>query len=143
MTAIEIIKHHIGKEMTHSPSAYLNWLKPKVLAAEIGKLTLEYTIREEMGNAMGNLHGGVSAGIIDDLIGTTVYSLGEPQFYATINLHIDYFSAVKIGEKVIAESNIVKKGKQLINVECSIWNADKSRLVVRGQGSLLKTELKK
>ncbi len=72
---IEGIKSVIGKEKQLSPSPFMNWLKPVAVAAEYGSLTFEYKIREEMTNPMGHLHGGVIAGIIDDIMGATVYSL--------------------------------------------------------------------
>jgi len=104
---------------------------------------LKYVVRDEMTNAMGNLHGGVTSGIIDDILGATVFTLGEQQFFATINLSIDYLSAVKNGDTVVAHSKIIKHGKQLIHAECEIWNADETRLVARGQSNLIRTELKK
>ena len=120
-----------------------NWLKPTILKAEKGKISLKYVVRDEMTNAMGNLHGGVTSGIIDDILGATVFTLGEQQFFATINLSIDYLSAVKNGDTVVAHSKIIKHGKQLIHAECEIWNADETRLVARGQSNLIRTELKK
>ncbi|MCX6182433.1 MAG: PaaI family thioesterase [Bacteroidetes bacterium] len=143
MNALKMLQYNIGKEVQGTPSPFMNWLKPIILSAEKGKISLKYTVRNEMTNAMGNLHGGVSSGIIDDIIGATVFSLGEAHFYATINLSIDYLSAVKEGDVVVAKSEIIKHGKQLIHAQCEIWNADQTRLVARGQSNLLKTEISK
>ncbi len=143
MDALKMLQHSIGKEAQGTPSAFMNWLRPTILSAVKGKLSLQYTVRNEMTNAMGNLHGGVTSGIVDDILGATVFSLGEPHFYATINLSIDYLSAVKEGEVVIAHSEVIKQGRQLIHAQCEIWNADQTRLVARGQSNLLKTEISK
>src|ERR1700751_5068796 len=122
----------IGKEFTASPSPFMLWLKPIVISAERGKLCFQYTVRKEMTNPIGTLHGGVTAAIIDDIIGATMFSLNEDFFYTTLNNVIDYFSAVREGDVIIAETILIKKGKQLVNAQCEVWNADKSRLIARG-----------
>ena len=42
-----------------------------------------------------------------------------------------------------AKTNIVKKGKQFINAQCELWNADKTRMIARGYSNLFKTAIKK
>ena len=140
---LTILKSCIGKEFVSSPSPFMLWLKPIVLTAEKGRLSFQYTVRKEMTNPMKILHGGVTAAIIDDIIGATMYSLGEQYFYTTINNMIDYFSPVNEQETIIAETAIIKKGRQIVNVQCEVWNMDKTRMVAKGSSNLLKTEIRK
>lgn len=133
----------IGKEFTTSPSPFMLWLKPIVLSAEKGKLSFEYVVRKEMTNPISTLHGGVTAAIMDDIIGATMFSLNEDFFYTTINNVVDYFLPAKEGDRIIADTLILKKGRQIINAQCEIWNADKSRLIARGYSNLLKTNIGK
>ena len=142
-TPFEILKLHVGKEFTLSPSPFMTWLKPIVLEVETGKISFQYKIRKEMTNPMGTLHGGVSAAIIDDVIGATMFSLNEEYFYTTINNVIDYFATARENDIIVADTMILKKGKQIVNAQCELWNADKSRLLARGYSNLLKTNLKK
>ena len=109
-------------------------------AAE-GHLEFEYTVRPEWLNPIGNLHGGVTAAIIDDILGATMFSLNEPVLFTTINNVIDYFSTAQKGQKLLAETKIIKRGNQLINVQCEIWNEGRSRLIARGVSNLYKTKL--
>ena len=141
MDRLEQLKSYTGKEFTVSPSPFMRWLKPVVLTVEEGHLEFEYQIRPEWLNPIGNLHGGVTAAIIDDALGATVFSLNEPSFFTTINNVIDYLGIAKKGEKIIAETNIIKRGKQFVNAQCEIWNSDKSRLLAKGTSNLFKTEL--
>ena len=141
--AAAMLKANIGKEITESPSRFMAWLRPVVLKVEEGSLSFQHTIRKEMTNPFRTLHGGVTAAIIDDAIGATLISYGEPYFYVSVNLVIDYLSAAVEGDVIIAETKVVKKGKQLVNAECEVWNADRSRLIARGYTNLLKTEIKK
>jgi len=141
--AAQFLKDRVGKEVTDSPSPFMSWLKPIMLEVNEGKLRFQYTVRKEMTNPFRTLHGGVTAAIIDDAIGATLISYGEPYFYVSVNLVIDYLSAAVEGDVIIAETNVIKKGKQLVNAECEVWNADRSRLIARGYTNLLKTEIKK
>ncbi|AZA59516.1 PaaI family thioesterase [Chryseobacterium shandongense] len=138
MDRLEQLKQFIGKEFTQSPSPFMRWLNPIVLFAEEGQLEFQYIIRQEWLNPVGNLHGGITAAIIDDIIGATMYSLNEGSFMTTINNVIDYFSAAKENDIIVAETKIIKRGKQFVNAQCEIWNADKTRLIARGTSNLFK-----
>lgn len=138
MNKLQVLQTFIGKEFTASPSPFMKWLNPIVVSAEEGKIQFQYTVREEWLNPMGNLHGGVTAAIIDDVIGATMFSLNEDSFIVTINNSIDYFSAAKEHDQIVAETKIIKRGKQFVNAECEIWNTDKSRLIARGTSNLFK-----
>jgi acyl-coenzyme A thioesterase 13 len=141
--AAAMLKANIGKEITESPSPFMAWLRPVVLKVEEGSLTFQHTIRKEMTNPFGTLHGGITAAIIDDAIGATLISYGEPYFYVSVNLVIDYLSAAREGDVVIADTAIIKKGSQVVNAQCEVWNADRTRLIAKGYTNLLKTEIKK
>ena len=96
-----------------------------------------------MTNPIGTLHGGVTAAIIDDVIGATMYSFNEDGFYTTVNNVIDYFASAREGDTIIANTSIIKKGRQMVNAQCEVWNADKTRLIARGYSNLLKIDPKK
>lgn len=138
MDKLAILKSYIGREFSESPSPFMRWLNPIVVSAEEGKVEFQYTVRGEWLNPMGNLHGGVSAAIIDDVIGVTMFSLNEKSFITTINNSIDYFSTAKEGDIIFAQTQVIKRGKQFVNAQCEIWNADKSRLIARGTSNLFK-----
>ncbi len=140
---LEILQHHIGKEFASTPSPFMSWLKPIVLVAETGRLSFQYTVRKEMTNPMGSLHGGVTAAIIDDVIGATMFSFNETHFYTTLNLVVDYFSPAKEEDIIIADTTLIKKGRQIVNVQCEVWNEEKNRLIARAYSNLLKTGIEK
>jgi len=141
--AKEFLQRYKGKEVENSPSPFMNWLKPVMAAVEDGSLTFEYTVRKEMTNPFGTLHGGVTAAMIDDAIGATLISYGEPYFYVSVNLVIDYFSPAREGDIVVSKTAILKKGSQITNAQCEIWNKDRTKLIARGYTNLLRTEIKK
>ncbi|SHE67593.1 PaaI family thioesterase [Chryseobacterium takakiae] len=138
MDKLKILQSFIGKEFTASPSPFMRWLNPIVISAEEGQIEFQYTVREEWLNPMGNLHGGVTAAIMDDIIGATMFSLNEKSFIVTVNNTIDYFSTAKENDSIVAETKIIKRGKQFVNAQCEIWNGDKTRLIARGTSNLFK-----
>ncbi|WP_410220593.1 PaaI family thioesterase [Pedobacter sp.] len=127
-----------GKEVTDSPSHFMNWLKPVVIEAEKGSLHCSYVVRKEMTNPHGILHGGITAGIIDDLIGATVYTLGLSQAYTTVNNYIDYFAPANEGDTITAKTTIIKQGRAIINLQCEIYLPHKSRLIAKGYSNMLR-----
>lgn len=141
---LELIKMFIGKEFTASPSPFMRWLNPTIVSAEYGKIEMQYLIREEMTNPTGLLHGGVSAAIIDDIIGATMYSINDESnvFYTTVNNSIDYLASLKKGDFIIAETELVKKGR-IANVKCRLWNEDRTKLLAQATSNLLKISQKK
>lgn len=134
------MQKYIGQGFNDSPSAFMRWLNPTIRAAEYGSLTFEYTVREEMTNPMQLLHGGVTAGIIDDIIGATVFTMGFSVHYTTINNNIDYFAPAKTGDIIEASTSIIKRGQQIINLQCEIWLPAKNRLLARGYSNMIRLE---
>ncbi|WP_223845496.1 PaaI family thioesterase [Flavobacterium selenitireducens] len=140
--AFEFLRGQIGLEVTASPSAFMNWLRPEMRLVEKGHLEFAYTVRPEMTNPFGTLHGGVIAAIMDDAIGATLIAFEEPFFYVSINLAVDYFASAKVADVVVAVTSVNKKGKTVVNAQCELWTADKSRLLAKGYTNLLKTHPK-
>ncbi|MCD0464890.1 PaaI family thioesterase [Flavobacterium sp. ENC] len=140
---LQVLKNHIDREFTASPSPFMLWMKPIVLAAEESGVIFKYVVREEMSNPVKSLHGGVTAAIADDCIGAMMFSLNEETFYTTINLVVDYFTPAFVGDTIIAKTAIIRKGKQMVNAQCEIWNAAETRLIARATSNLLKTNLVK
>jgi uncharacterized protein (TIGR00369 family) len=143
ISRLQELQNHIDKEFTASPSPFMLWMRPIVIAAEEGSVTFKYLIREEMSNPIKTLHGGVTAAIADDCIGATMFSYNENSFYVTINLVVDYFAPAKVGDTIFAKTSVIKKGKQLVNAQCEIWNEDHTRLIARATSNMLKTDLSK
>ncbi|RYG20926.1 MAG: PaaI family thioesterase [Chitinophagaceae bacterium] len=115
----------------------MNWLKPTLIAAERGSLHCSYNVRKEMTNPYGILHGGITAGIIDDLIGATVYILGLNARYTTVNNNIDYFASAHEGDEITAKTSVVKQGRTIINLQCEVYLPSKNRLIAKGYSNML------
>ncbi len=138
---IEVFKAQLGKEFENNPSRYGAWLKGILREVEPGQLTAEFTVRKEMTNAIGTLHGGVIAGILDDMMGATVVSLGNKHFFTTVNLTVDYFYPGKENDVLTAKAFMVKKGNQIQHVQCELWNLSLNKMIAKGNSNLLKIDV--
>jgi acyl-coenzyme A thioesterase 13 len=120
---LEFFKSNIGKTSAEvSPSPFGQWLNGTLIAAEEGELSVEVIVRKDMCNPGGILHGGVATGMMDDVIGLTVFMLGNQVFYSSVNLSVDFLFAAKPDEKLIVKSKIVRMGKKIAHAEGEIRN---------------------
>jgi len=92
-----------------------------------------------MTNPVKMLHGGMIAAIMDDMIGMTIFVTGIKNFYASVNLHVDFISNVRVGTAVIAKTQFVKKGQKVILAECNLCGPD-NKLLARGTSNLIEAE---
>lgn len=133
---------NIGKNAGEmSPSPLGRWLNGKLITVEEGSLTVEFVIREEMTNPGKILHGGVTASMLDDVMGMTVFSLGRESFYTTINLSIDYLLPAKVGDVVYVKSKVIRAGKTVINMECEVRNSE-HKIIAKCTSNLVATGIK-
>lgn len=135
-----LLKEKVGKTMKEGLSPYGHWIDGKLLEANFGQVKFAIEVRSDMTNPLQMLHGGASAGIIDEVIGVAVFSLGRPNFFSTINLVVDYFASAKLGDVVIAEAKVVKPGNSIVNVTCDIWNEAGTKHIAKASSNLMKID---
>lgn len=135
---ISLMQESIGKKSFESPSPFTHWLKPVMKEADYGVIRCDFLVRKDMTNPMGLLHGGVTAGIIDDMIGATVFTMDLSHPFSTINNYIDYFAPAEEGDIIEAHTSVVKMGRQIINLQCEIWLPVKKRLIARGFSNMIR-----
>lgn len=138
---ISLMQESIGKKSFESPSPFTHWLKPVMKEAEYGALRCDFMVRMDMTNPMGVLHGGVTAAIIDDMIGATVFTMDLSHAFSTINNYIDYFAPAEEGDIIEAHTSVVKMGRQIINLQCEIWLPVKKRLIAKGYSNMIRLEI--
>lgn len=134
-----MFKELIGKEAKDvSPSPFGRWLNGKLIEASAGSLTIEFVVREELTNPAGIMHGGAIAGLIDEVIGMTTFSLGKTGFYVAVNLNIDYLRPGKLGEKLRVVSEVIRDGRTMAHAECKVYN-EEGKLIAKAASNLALT----
>lgn len=137
---LEKMSAAIGQVVTDTPSAAGNWLRPTLVAADPGKVSIAITIRPEMCNPYGNIHGGMMALLIDEAIGWAVVSLAATQHYTSMNLVVDFLYAAAKGEQITATAFIIRHGKKVINTEVKVYNT-KNVLLAKASSNLITTNM--
>jgi len=137
----KLLKSFIGKPFSESPSPFAHWLRGSVVAVDEGSLTFEFTIRKDMTNPVGMLHGGVIAAMIDDCMGVTFFILGLEYFYPTINLNVEFFSPASEGETITVRTKVVKQGRTIINMKADVLN-EKQKLLAQATSNMAVSNIK-
>lgn len=135
-----IKQNYLGKEVTDSRSDAGNWLRFTVEHIEKGAATLSMEVRQEMTNPYGHIHGGMMSLVIDEAIGWAVVSLDTEQHYTSLTLNVDFLYAIKAGQRLRAESKVLRVGKKIINVECHVYDMD-NQVLARANSNLIVTHM--
>jgi len=135
-----IKENYLGKEVTDSRSAAGNWLAFTLEKIEKGFAVLSLEIRKEMTNPYGNIHGGMMSLVIDEAIGWAIVSQETELHYTSLTLNVDFLYAVKEGERMRAESKVLRMGKKIINVECHVYDMA-GRILARANSNLIVTNM--
>jgi uncharacterized protein (TIGR00369 family) len=74
----------------------------------------ELEIREEHLSPAGRVHGGVISGLFDYAGGAAVFTtLGPRDFCSTVELKVNYFRPVELGDHLEARTHVMFRGNRL------------------------------
>lgn len=141
---LEALRSLIGQEMGGSPSPVGQWLRGVLQEVGEESVKMAYTVRADMVNPVGILHGGIIATMLDDVMGLTVMVLHAPaatHFYSTVNLQVDYLGSAREGATVIVTTHVIKAGNKVVNVEGWLHDA-KGKPLAHSTANMLKVEIR-
>lgn len=104
------------------------------MEGDVGRCVASLRIEEEHTNRGGTLHGGLSALLVDN-ISTIALTLpeGQPFSYGvSVNMDLSYLKAAKIGDEIVIEANVLKRGRTLAFLEVELRNKATNELLVKG-----------
>ena len=92
-------------------------LKAEFVSSDAEELTvtLRFPVEEWELNPAGNLHGGMSASMMDIAMGVLAHSLAEGRVCTTTSLSMQYLRPVPKGEFIIAEAKAEFAGRNMMN----------------------------
>ncbi len=137
---VEIFAARIGKVTEDGPSAVGNWLAGTVREAKEGEVTVRFTVRQEMTNPVGTIHGGMISLMCDEVIGMTCFSLYNEYHFTSINLVVDFLSAAREGDILDVCAKVIRKGRTIINLECTVTN-ETGKLIAKAQQNMVRTHI--
>ena len=121
---------HEVPSVTHAEYTYKPANLTPITMAD-GRSEATWVPSAEWGNPVGNVHGGYTAVLIDDVAGMALLSLigsGAP----TVSLQVDYLNAMPMGRTYTARGEVIRAGKVTAIVDVHVYDPDEL-LVARGK----------
>lgn len=138
---VTALSEQVGKILDNDFSPVGKWLSGTLKAVKAGECTVDFTVRQEMTNPVGTIHGGMVALMCDEVIGMTAYTLYNEYHFTSVNLVVDFLSKAVKGEVLSVTAKVMRKGRTIINLECLVHNTD-GKLVARTQQNMVRTAIK-
>ncbi|MGY0691955.1 PaaI family thioesterase [Virgibacillus sp. FSP13] len=113
-------------------SPFFSHIGFEIIHFQEGNVLLKLPITKQLLNANDTLHGGVHATMLDTIIGMTIRSITKTRCM-TINLNVNYLSAVKYGE-IFAYGRILQQGYRTVTAEGELHDAEENMLA-KGVGT--------
>ena len=106
----------LGLENYNYPDKFGEMLGYKFLQADLVQHTavVGLEVREDHLSPAKRVHGGVISAFFDVAFGAAVFTtLGPKDFCSTVELKVNYFRPIELGDKLRAETRVVFRGKKL------------------------------
>ncbi|UCH28154.1 MAG: PaaI family thioesterase [Myxococcales bacterium] len=98
-----------------------------------GQSRCRVTLRPELMNPHGVVHGAVAYALADTGMGAALYTLlGPEESCATIEIKIVYLASAREGE-LVCETKVVRKGSRVAVLESEVFASD--RLIAKALGT--------
>ncbi|MGZ3689030.1 MAG: PaaI family thioesterase [Bdellovibrionota bacterium] len=121
-----------GLENYSHPDHFGKWLGYEVLNVDRSshQAEVELKIREEHLSPAGKVHGGVVSAFFDFACGAAVFSTLETRdFCSTVELKVNYFYPLVLGDRLVAKTRVVFRGKKLCVVHGFLYRGGEEKEV--------------
>jgi len=115
---------------------YSKWIGIIVDEYRAGYCRLHYTIREEMLNGFGIVHGGIVFSAADSAFAFACNSQG--QLSVALDVHISFIKAARAGEVLTVEAKEIHTGNKTSFYDISIIN-EQAQIVAVFKGTAYRT----
>ncbi len=103
-----------------------------------GKARLQMKVRPDMTNGEGWLQGGMYTALVDESMALAIYTLlREGEMIATISCTTSFLRGVRADETIIADAEVIRKGRQIIFTEGKILSQDGMTELARCSASFM------
>ncbi|MBI2518870.1 MAG: PaaI family thioesterase [Bdellovibrio sp.] len=113
-----------GPENYQHPDKYGEWLGYRVISVDRKKFEVKVglTLREDHLSPAGRVHGGVVSGFFDFTCGVAVFStLKKNDFCSTVELKVNYFKPLDVGNQLVGHARVVFRGKRLCVIHAYLY----------------------
>jgi uncharacterized protein (TIGR00369 family) len=121
-----------------APGGLPGFLGIELVHIEPGKATGRIDVGKHLLSSFGNLHGGVTAALVDHMLGAAVLGLVEAGHWpATLEFKLNYLASIQNGP-LEATAEVVASTRRTAVVRVDVTN--RGRLVAVGQGTVMIVE---
>src|SRR5438552_1013780 len=125
-----------------APTGWMETLGATISEAEPGRVVLELVAGPQHRHGGGVVQGGVITQIADAAMGMSLATLQQDGMWnTTIDLKLNFISAAKVGEKLLAVGHVVHAGRRTAVTECRVEGPG-GRLVATASGTFAITREK-
>lgn len=115
---------------------FLNFIDCKIEEADFGRVVISLENKKEFSQALGFMHGGMVATMLDTASGFAAFSvLDEGKHVVTSDLKINYLRPV-VCKKVRCVGEVLKAGKSLIVVEANVLD-EENKILAKMLGTMV------
>ena len=126
------------KNLRESQPPFSKLLGMKIVEANETQVFAELVVKKDFSNRNGVMHGGAIMAFADNLGGTATFiDLDAELSTTTIESKTNFFRPIKVGEKITAQCDILKKGKKIVVLQTTIFRTDKKIAAIVTQTQLL------
>lgn len=103
-----------------------------------GRARLSMKVRPDMTNGEGWLQGGMYTALVDESMALAIYTLlKEGETIATISCTTTFLRGVRSDKTIMAEAEVVRRGRQIIFIEGKIIDGDGQTELARCTASFI------
>jgi len=137
MAGLEYMQLLLAGELPPAPIAVTMRMGP--IEVEEGRALFEGHPGEEHYNPIGTVHGGYASTLLDSALGCSVHTtLAKGEAYTTQSLEVKLLRPItRDTGKVLAESNVVHRGRRQVTAEAKLTAADTGKLLATATGTHL------
>lgn len=118
---------------------FSQWMGVRLIEIREHYCKIEIPIRKEMSNGIGTVHGGVTFAFAESALAYSCLPLGET--CVALNCAINFTKAVKLGDVLTAESELIANMKKTAVYDIKVSNQE-NKLVASFRGTVYKLEKK-
>ncbi|MGM9975118.1 MAG: PaaI family thioesterase [Clostridiaceae bacterium] len=97
---------------------------------EKGIAEFKFTIKANMRNSMGIVHGGIICTLLDNAMGMTTSSLINKGWTPTVNLQVSFLKPVMPQGVIHISVRIISSGRTFINTAAELWEEGKPERIL-------------
>ena len=126
--ADETILARLLRRVDHSP--FWKFLGMELIGAEEGLVRVRLTLRPDLQNSLGIMHGGALGALVDSAGGLAVLTTGVDGPIPTVEYSLNFLAPVE-GGAVTAEGRLLRRGRRIAVSEVTVTD-EAGRLIAKG-----------